>query len=70
MKIKIILSNSVGVIDHKYLDVEPDLGGYALGLSVPTDWCLDHGDTIRVEFLDRLEGDELTAEDERELAKA
>ena len=65
MQIKLILSNSVGHIDHKYLTVTPDLGGYAAGLAVPADWCLDHGDTIKVVFLDRLEDDERTAEDDR-----
>lgn len=69
MKIKLVLSNNVGVIDHKYLDVTPDLGGYAVALQLPADWCLDHGDTIKVEFLDRLkEDDECTDEDERVLA--
>jgi hypothetical protein len=71
MLIKVVLSNSVGPIDHQYMSVIPDLGGYVNTLQLPKGWCLDHGDTIKVVFLDRSKEDgDTTAEDDRQMAAA
>ena len=74
-KIKITVRNGIGCYTgHCYADVKLDLGGYAplkyAAMYATENFCLDHGDTIKIEFLDRLEGDERTSEDERVLAAA
>ena len=69
MLIKLVLSNSVGSIDHKYMTVEPDLGGYVRNIHLPHDWSLDHGDKIEIVFVKRAQEDgDSTDEDDRMVA--
>jgi len=78
MLIKLTLSTFSGSLDVTYLDVPPSVGGgyadltQAIAKLGPHSafGTLAHGDMIKVEFVDQIDPEDRTGQDERELLAA
>lgn len=66
-RVKLVLTTPSGSIEHQYVELEETVGGY-VRISQSIDWLFNHGDKVEFVFLDQLEPDERTAEDERMIA--
>jgi len=73
MLVKAIVITPSGSVEPYYANVQESPGGYADLFLLSNQLAkhgilLNHGDTIKVEFVEQLDADERTAEDERQLA--
>lgn len=66
-RVKLVLTSPSGSVEHKYVELEETPGGY-VRIPQSIDWLFNHGDKVEFVFLDQLEPDERTAEDERMIA--